>query len=187
MYGYPRNSGIPLINDYASALKIWEETKPIRGREVDTRPLGQRRSVDSYKINKLPDGAVECILYKTPVVTFYENGDVRIKANGWSSQSTAIFIQEVLKIHSYISNYKLCVGFNYKDSVVPDNGMTIRRNHNWVYETTDFQPVMVHSLNRKGANTVRARYKPFKDYLSSMCRLKGDSMYTAEDYTQIFG
>lgn len=187
MYGSIRNSGIEHINDYASALKRWEESEPIRRRAVDTRPLGFRNRVDSYRINKLPDGAVECILHSTPVVTFYENGEVKIQTGGWASQSTCCFIQEVLKIHSYIFNYKLCVGFNYKDYVVPSGGMTIKRNHNWVYEPVNPEPVVVHSLNRKGTNNVRARYKPFKTYLSSMCRLKGDSMYPAEDFYQVFG
>lgn len=186
MYGSHRNSGIVQINDYATALKRWEETKPIRGREVDTRPLGHRRN-DYYLINFLPEGAVECILYKTPVVTFYENGEVRIQTGGWPTQSTCSFIQEVLGIHSYIFNYKLCVGFNYKDYVVPSGGMTIKRNHNWVYEPVNPEPVVVHNLNRKGANNVRAIYKPFKTYLSSMCRLKGDSIYPEEDYFQVFG
>lgn len=187
MYGSHRNSGIEYIQDYASALKRWEDTKPIRGRDVDTRPLGHRRNVDAYRINKLPDGAVECILHKTPVVTFYENGEVKIQTGGWASQSTCCFIQEVLKIHSYIFNYKLCVGFNYKDYVVPSGGMTIKRNHNWVYEPVNPEPVVVHNLNRKGANNVRAKYKPFKTYLSSMCRLKGDSLYPTGDYFQVFG
>ena len=187
MYGSIRNSGIEYVNDYASALKRWEESEPIRRRKVDTRPLGFRNRVDSYRINKLPDGAVECILHETPVVTFYENGEVKIQTGGWASQSTCCFIQEVLQIHSYIFNYKLCVGFNYKHYVVPSGGMTIKRNHNWVYEPVNPEPVVVHSLNRKGANNVRARYKPFNTYLSSMCRLKGDSMYPAEDFYQVFG
>jgi len=53
MYGHHRNSGIPLINDYATALKLWEDTKPIRGRAIDTRPLGHRRN-DHYLINFYP-------------------------------------------------------------------------------------------------------------------------------------
>jgi hypothetical protein len=187
MYGSIRNSGIEHINDYASALERWGESEPIRRRAVDTRPLGFRNRVDSYRINKLPDGAVECILHKTPVVTFYENGEVRIQTGGWASQSTCSFIQEVLHIHCYIFNYKLCVGFDYKHYVVPSGGMTIKRNAKWVYEPVNPEPVVVHNLNRKGANNVRATYKPFKTYLSSMCKLKGDSLYSAETYCQVFG
>ena len=186
MYGHQRNSGIPLINDYATALKLWEDTKPIRGRAVDTRPLGHRRN-DHYLINFLPMGAVECILYRTPVVTFYENGEVLIKHDGWNSVSTCNFIGEVLGIHSSIFNYNTCVGFGGKDYVVPVEGLTIRRNENWVYEPVNPTPVLGHALDRKGANNVRARYKPFTTYLSSMSRLKAGSGYPQSELCRVFG
>ncbi len=186
MYGHQRNSGIPLINDYASALKLWEDTKPIRGRAIDTRPLGHRRN-DHYLINFLPEGAVECILYKTPVVTFWENGDVVIKHDGWNSVSTCNFIGEVLGLHSSIFNYKTLVGFGGKDYVVPDSGLTIKRNDNWVYEPVNPVPVIGHAINRTGANNVRARYKPFSTYLSSMCRLKAGSDYPQSELLRVFG
>ena len=186
MYGHQRNSGIPLINDYASALKLWEDTKPIRGRAIDTRPLGHRRN-DHYLINKLPDGGIECILYKTPVVTFYENGDVVIKHDGWNSVSTCNFIGEVSGLHSSIFNYKTLVGFGGKDYVVPDSGLTLKRNATWVYEPVNPVPVVGHAIDRKGANNVRARYKPFSTYLSSMCRLKAGSDYPQSELCRVFG
>jgi hypothetical protein len=186
MYGHSRNSGIPLINDYASALKLWEDTKPIRGRAIDTRPLGHRRN-DHYLINFLPEGAVECILYKTPVVTFWENGDVVIKHDGWNSVSTCNFIGEVLGLHSSIFNYKTLVGFGGKDYVVPNSGLTIKRNATWVYEPVNPVPVVGHAINRTGANNVRARYKPFSTYLSSMCRLKAGSDYPQSELLRVFG
>ena len=186
MYGHQRNSGIPLINDYASALKLWEDTKPIRGRAIDTRPLGHRRN-DHYLINRLPDGAVECILYKTPVVIFWENGDVVIKHDGYNSVSTCNFIGEVLGLHSSIFNYKTLVGFGGKDYIVPDSGLTIKRNDNWVYEPVNPVPVVGHAIDRKGANNVRARYKPFRAYLSSMCRLKAGSDYPQSELCRVFG
>ena len=186
MYGHHRNSGITHMNDYATALKRWEDTKPIRGRTTDTRPLGHRRN-DHYLINRLPDGAVECVLFKTPVVTFYENGDVLIKHDGWNSVSTCNFIGEVLHIHSYIFNYKTCLGFGGKNYVVPTEGLTIRRNHNWVYEPVNPTPVMGHAIDRTGANNVRLRYKPFTTYLSSMSRLKSGSDYPQSEMYRVFG
>jgi hypothetical protein len=186
MYGHQRNSGIIQINDYATALKLWEDTKPIRGRAVDTRPLGHRRN-DHYLINFLPEGAVECILYKTPVVTFWENGDVVIKHDGWNSVSTCNFIGEVLGLHSSIFNYKTLVGFGGKDYIVPAEGLTIKRNATWVYEPVNPTPVIGHALNRKGANNVRTLYKPFNSYLSSMCRLKAGSDYPQSELCRVFG
>jgi hypothetical protein len=186
MYGHQRNSGIPLINDYATALKLWEDTKPIRGRAVDTRPLGHRRN-DHYLINFLPEGAVECILYKTPVVTFYENGGVTLRHDGWNSVSTCNFIGEVLGLHSSIFNYKTLVGFGGKDYIVPAEGLTIKRNDDWVYEPVNPTPVIGHALDRKGANNVRSLYKPFNSYLSSMCRLKAGSDYPQSELCRVFG
>lgn len=186
MYGHQRNSGIPHINDYATALKRWEDTKPIRGRAIDTRPLGHRRN-DHYLINFLPEGAVECILYNTPVVTFWENGDVVIKHDGWNSVSTCNFIGEVLGIHSSIFNHNTLVGFGGKDYIVPVEGLTIKRNHNWVYEPVNPTPVIGHSLDRKGANNVRTFYKPFTAYLSSMCRLKAGSDFPQTELYRVFG
>ena len=164
----------------------YEETKPIRGRTVDTRPLGHRRN-DHYLINFKPEGAVECILYKTPVVTFYENGDVTLRHDGWNSVSTCNFIGEVLGLHSSIFNYNTLVGFGGKDYIVPAEGLTIRRNHNWVYEPVNPTPVIGHALDRKGANNVRVRYHPFYSYLSSMCRLKAGSDYPQTEMYRVFG
>jgi len=130
---------------------------------------------------------VECILYKTPVVTFYENGDVVIRHDGYNSVSTCNFIGEVLGLHSSIFNYKTLVGFGGKDYIVPDSGLTIKRNDNWVYEPVNPVPVVGHAIDRKGANNVRARYKPFSTYLSSMCRLKAGSDYPQSELTRVFG
>ena len=186
MYGHMRNSGISLINDYATALKRWEDTKPIRGRTIDTRPLGHRRN-DHYLINFYPEGAVECILYKTPVVTFYENGDVIIRHDGYNSVSPCNFIGEVLGIHSSIFNYNTMIGFDGKDYIVPIEGLTIRRNESWVYEPMNPAPVVGHALDRKGTNNVRVRYHPFYSYLSSMCRLKAGSDYPQTEMYRVFG
>jgi hypothetical protein len=148
--------------------------------------LGHRRN-DHYLINKLPDGAVECILYKTPVVIFWENGDVVIRHDGYNSVSTCNFIGEVLGLHSSIFNYKTLVGFGGKDYIVPDSGLTIKRNANWVYEPVNPVPVVGHAIDRKGANNVRVRYHPFYSYLSSMCRLKAGSDYPQSELCRVFG
>lgn len=42
-YGAQRNSSIGPIRSYTQALDQWLKTKPIRGREEDVRPLGNRK------------------------------------------------------------------------------------------------------------------------------------------------
>ena len=191
MYGSHRNSGIHSLANYNEAFHKWESTKPIRGRAVDTRPLGNRRQADQYKIEVLPEGGVACILYRTPVVTFLGNGDVCIRHDGWNSQSTCHFIDEVLwGVRSRIFANNLLVSFMDKPSeefTIPEGGLFLRRNEQGGFTATNVKAHVVHVIDRKGANNVRARYADFTNYLSRMCRLKGNSPYLKADMKEIFG
>jgi len=191
MYGSHRNSGIHSLANYNEAFHKWESTKPIRGRTEDVRPLGHRRSADQYKIEVLPEGGVACVLYKTPVVTFFGNGDVRILNDGWNSQSTCHFIDEVLwEVRSRIFANNLLVSFKDNPSeefTIPEGGLFLRRNGQGGFTIINAKAHTVHTIDRKGANNVRARYADFTNYLSRMCRLKGNSLYLTEDMKAVFG
>ncbi len=50
--GYQTVMAVPRIADYKEAYKKWNDTKPLRGRSEDIRPLGERRDVDTYSIRK---------------------------------------------------------------------------------------------------------------------------------------
>jgi hypothetical protein len=191
MYGSHRNSGIHSLANYNEAFHKWESTKPIRGRAEDVRPLGNRRQADQYKIEVLPEGGVACILYRTPVVTFLGNGDVLIKHDGWNSQSTCHFIDEVLwEVRSRIYANNLLISLKDKPSeefTIPEGGLFLRRNEQGGFTATNVKAHVVHTIDRKGANNVRARYADFTNYLSRMCRLKGNSLYLAGDMKEVFG
>jgi len=190
MYGSHRNSGIHSLANYNEAFHKWESTKPIRGRADDVRPLGNRRQADQYKIEVLPEGDVACVLYRTPVVTFYKNGDVCIRHDGWNSQSTCHFIDEVLwEVRSRIFANNLLISFKDRPSeefTIPEGGLFLRRNEQG-FTATNVKAHTVHTIDRKGANNVRARYADFTNYLSRMCRLKGNSPYLTEDMKAVFG
>lgn len=191
MYGSHRNSGIHSLANYNEAFHKWESTKPIRGRADDVRPLGNRRQADQYKIEILPEGGVACVLYRTPVVTFFTDGDVRIMNDGWNSQSTCHFIDEVLwEVRSRIYANNLLISFKDKPSeefTIPEGGLFLRRNEQGGFTAINTQAHVVHVVDRKGANNVRARYADFTNYLSRMCKLKGDSLYLIEDMKTVFG
>ena len=94
MYGHMRNSGIDQINDYAIALKRWEDTKPIRGRAEDVRPIGKRRRdwellVKDTRADGVWYGAR---LYRTNVVMYSPDGRIEFRTGGWASVSTAEFM-----------------------------------------------------------------------------------------------
>jgi hypothetical protein len=191
MYGHHRNSGILPLENYNEAFRKWETTKPIRGRGVDVRPLGHRRSADQYKIEVLPEGGVACVLYKTPVVTFFADGDIRIKNDDWNSVSTCNFIDEVLysnSVSSRIYNNDLYVRTYQGEFALGNEGIWLRMNGqgNLEVRTDKLPPRYVHAIDRKKANNVRAQYKPFLDYASRMSRLKGNDPYLESEMQRMF-
>lgn len=189
MYGHHRNSGIHPLANYKEAFHKWESTKPIRGRGVDVRPLGNRRQADQYKIELLPEGGVACVLYKTAVVTFYEDGDIRVKNDAWNSVSTCNFIDEVLwSISSRIYNNDLYIRTRQGEFPLGDDGLWLRMNRegNLEVKADSLKPKFVHVINRKQANIVRERYKQFIDYANRMCRLKGNDPYLESELVRMF-
>jgi hypothetical protein len=189
MYGHHRNSGIHTLTNYNEAFHKWETTKPIRGRGEDVRPLGHRRSADQYKIEVLPEGGVACVLYKTPVVTFFTDGDIRILNDNWNSVSTCNFIDEVLySVSSRIYNNDLYVRTKQGEFALGNEGIWLRMNGqgNLEVRTDKLPPRYVHAIDRKKANNVRAQYKPFLDYASRMSRLKGNDPYLESEMQRMF-
>lgn len=189
MYGHHRNSGIHTLTNYNEAFHKWETTKPIRGRGEDVRPLGHRRSADQYKIEVLPEGGVACVLYKTPVVTFFGNGDIRILNDNWNSVSTCNFIDEILySVSSRIYNNDLYVRTYQGEFALGNEGIWLRMNGqgNLEVRTDKLPPRYVHAIDRKKANNVRSQYKPFIDYASRMCRLKGNDPYLESEIRRVF-
>jgi hypothetical protein len=189
MYGHHRNSGIHALANYNEAIHKWESTKPIRGRGVEVRPLGNRRQADQYKIEVLPEGGVACILYKTAVVTFFTDGDIRIKNDDWNSVSTCNFIDEILwNVSSRIYNNDLYIKTRQGEFALGKEGLWLRMNGegNLEVKTDRLKPKYVHAIDRKKANNVRAQYKPFLDYVSRMSRLKGNDPYPVSEMARVF-
>lgn len=159
MYGHWRNSGIHMLFNYEQALHKYDSTLPIRGRKETVKPLGHRRNVDSYWIRKTEDNSIECMLYKTPVITYCEDGRILIKDDGWKSISTANFIGETLGIDSRIFNYNLVVTLAGGEYVVPNYGLVTRRDEAGALHPQNLHPTMVHKINRKNLTNVRKQYK----------------------------
>lgn len=181
MFGHNRNSGIHTLSNYNEAHHAWESTKPIRGRKEDTRPLGHRRCVDQYTIRKAESGAIECVLYKTPVVSYLTDGQIVIKDDGWKSVSTAYFIEEVLGIGSRIFNKDLNVSFSHGEYPVPTDGLHLAYGVSGHLYPINPQALKVHAIDRKGANNVRARYKDFNTYMMGMLKLRANDVVTTEE------
>jgi len=183
-FGYSRNSGISWMRDYGDAFHKYQSTTDIRGRvEEPKRPLGHRKSVDSYSIRLRDDGSmgVECVLWKTPVVTYYPTGLVELRANGWESQSTVCFIEDLTPYHARIFNGSLCISVG---------GVEVRMGENEPLQIMDGKILnpsrdKTHSLIRGETNNVRKQYAEFIKYACALVRLKADG-FTMQELDDTF-
>jgi hypothetical protein len=183
-----RNSGIRHIDSYEQALKQFETTKPIRGREVECRPLGHRDR-PHFSIQKAEDGSIVCCDYnpKHKTVVFKPDGEVVVVPT-WVSTSTAAFIEEVLGIRAKVFDHCVVISLSGTYYRLPKAGLTIKRNDNGAYEALDAAPRIVHRIKRRESNIVRAKYSEFRDYLTGFIRLRGEDNRIEEDeYKEVFG
>jgi hypothetical protein len=183
-----RNSGIVRIASYEQALNRFETTKPIRGREVECRPLGHRDR-PHFSIQKLEDGSIACCDYNPAhkTVTFKPNGEVLV-VPAWVSTSTASFIEEVLGMRSFVFDHCLVISVSGTEYRLPKDGLTIKRNAHGAYEAIDAAPRVVHRIKRRESNIVRSKYSEFRDYLTGFIRLRGEDNRIEEDeYKEVFG
>lgn len=183
-FGYSRNSGINWFRNYDDALHKYNSTTDIRGRtEEPMRPLGRRDSTDNYSIRKTAEGAIECVFYATPVVTFKPDGDVILRDYGYATISTSAFIEEVLGIRAQLFDQSICIGVGGKTVRLPRGGedtLTLRRDASSELYAVNMVQDMVHNLDRKESNKVRKQYADFMQYAVGMIKLK-EGLFTREE------
>lgn len=174
--GYQTVKQVPTLTDYFNANRRWEQTKPIRGRSNDLRPLAERRYADSYNIRKNPSNqAIECVLYQTPSVTFMPDGEVLVSNGGWATASTHMFMCEVLGtgVSARGQRGKSIVTVGGNAFTLGDNEvLRLRKNELRQYEVLGAQTHYDYKMNRTATNNVRARYKEFYNYLKGFVKLR---------------
>jgi hypothetical protein len=180
--GYATVMNVPRIYNYADALKKYDNTKPIKGRQDDPRPLGERRYVDTYSIRKnVWTEAIECILYKTPVIKFTTEGEIIINIDNWPSSSTCQFISRV--VPSVVANrVRGQVVLHFADNskaMLPAQGeLILVRESNGRWFPKMKQVLYDYRVSRKEANNVRKQVSIFRDYLSGVVKLKAEEVTT---------
>lgn len=190
---------LPTLRTYAGAKTFHNLCTPIRGQASQPKPLGARSDWQRFRIratqNPLqPDAepSIECVLYKTPVVTYHPDNTVSITTGTdyTPSQSTAKFISELLRHCAYATcqaNRIVLVTTNISDT--GDNethkyaiaaGQTLTfhlPNLSTPYTSRGLTPVdptpqTTITIDRAGANNVRKRYGDFYRYLKATISLR---------------
>jgi hypothetical protein len=81
------NNDIRPISDFRGAERLWNVAKPWRNKPSSWRPLANRR-MQHKRLVKTEEG-YECVLYRTPIVTYGSDGHIRLRC--FDSVSSQIF------------------------------------------------------------------------------------------------
>ena len=174
--GYATVQRVPRVHNYADALKIHDKTKPLRGRAIEIRPLGNRRDADTYHIRKHGD-AIELVLYKTPVITFEPNNEVVLFVDSYNTVATHQFIHQVLNIPaSGVRRTTVLTIGNNKYTLADKDKLRLRRDEggNWCVLNPTQQ--WTWRLDRKAVTNVRSKYGEFYKYLKGFVNLRTESI-----------
>lgn len=166
-----RADGLPVLETYEEALHRYNNTAPIRGTEV--RPLGRRRDHGVFRIEK-HGVAIVCIMWSTPIVTYYPNGTVQLRTGGWDTPTTAQALRRLLgRIgHVYSTGGRLVI--RLKEGEFPVDGLVLQKGESVRYVPTNAEPCVVHKINRAKAKAVRQQYAAFLTYAKGVLSLMSD-------------
>jgi hypothetical protein len=185
--GY-NSARIPCIENHAQAKHHYENTKPIRGRSTDIRPLGLNRRYSWYEIVKKqiavdlsPENPLGTFadsyaarLYQTDCVEWLPNGDVVLRVNAWKSPTTMGFMTFSLRAYGkiesasgkwYFVNNK---GQEYVMPTYKGDEMVLRADEQGYYHPTVIKTEYKYKAKRKELNRIRKVYADFIEYTKNM-------------------
>ena len=169
---------LPVKYSYADWVKWHDDTKPIRGRSPEIRPLGARRHCDQYSIRMREDKAVELVLYRTPVVTWHPDESVSINFATWASTMTCHFISRLVPAVRGASNRKegLALWLDNNEVRVMKRGDTLvfDWSNGKMVPREEAKPRYRLGIDRKQANIVRREYADFIGFTKSMVSILRD-------------
>lgn len=149
----------PAIGSYAAAKRMFEETKPLRGKTI--RPIGTRASSNPAQIEKHGENYV-VRLYSTDVITYRPDGSVVLKSGGWNSRATARAIDAMSPFRCRRSLDRLVVaapgGEFVLDSELEFDPNRVPVNPPKAYKTKKL-------VNKELAKEVRAYYAAVAKYI----------------------
>ena len=175
--GYATVMSVPRVQTYALAKNLHDSTKPIRGRDPEIRPLGNRRDCDSYWV-KMDGDDVVFMLYKSPVITYKPDGGVVLTPDQYSTVSTHQFFIRVLGVGAQASRNTSVITLGDKRYTIRGKDkLTLKMvGGNWQCVEGAKAQYAWH-LNRQEATNVRTRYKEFITYFKGVVSLRTEEVH----------
>lgn len=161
------------IWDYNEMKRKYENTKPIRGRSEDVRPIGERRR-DWERV--VQDGEkYGAKLYDTNCVMLYPNGDVEVQINGWDTPSSTAFISQHtphgLTCYKRYNTVWVETTHDHKAYPIPYKGKLLFKHTSDGYVPAEIPKVMQRVVDRTKSRDVRKTVEPFRNYCRNMLKL----------------
>jgi hypothetical protein len=163
----------------------YNNTKPIKGRAVECRPIGQRRR-DWEQIVKryiVEEGALDveggeaygAHLYQTDCVMYMADGSVHIKTDGYETPTTAEFINRYIprNMRCYKKYNKLWVEYMGQNYVMDSKKATVFRYAQATDTYTIENPIRLEQrvVDREKMKTARNKLASFRNYAKVMLKL----------------
>jgi hypothetical protein len=176
--GYATVMNVPRVQTYALAKNLHDSIVPIRGRDPEIRPLGNRRDADSYWV-KMDGDDVVFMLYKSPVITYKPDGGVVLTPDQYSTVSTHQFFNRVLGVGANASRNTSVITLGDKRFTVRGKDkLTLKldsKSGNW-YCVEGAKTQFAWHLDRREATNVRSRFKEFRTYFKGMVNLRTEEI-----------
>ena len=171
----------------------FNNTKPIRGRSTEIKPIAQRRRdweqvVKRWVVeeNCLDMEGVEAYganLYQTDCVLYLPNGDIHVKTGGWATPTTAEFISRYLpySMRCYKKYNKVWIDHQSQAYPIDTTKPTIFRFNKDTnsYTVENLQPMLQKVIDRTKIKTARDKLNGFRNYAKIMLKL-GDGWVSNE-------
>jgi hypothetical protein len=173
---------VKVLRNYAEAARWESQVKPIRGRAVECKPLGARNKSHANIRRESDDIVVR--LYNTDIVRYKPDGSIIIRQGGYASQTTRKYLHAVLPMWFASHQGATTVAFVGVpgSQIMHSNGDNV-----FAYEPNSVRlvftnpvPCIIHKVNRKAMNAVRAKYAVFINYMKNIRKLLGEERFTSE-------
>jgi hypothetical protein len=148
----------------------YNNTKPIRGRDEDVRPIrDRRRTHELITTKKYPCGQVSycATLYGTDVVEYHNNGQITLRTGGWATPTTAEFMHEQSPFTVWKQNNKL-----WARVPTPDGVKAFPIGKELTFEMVDggpyYEPINRVLINKRVVDRAKAKAarEPLQPFLA---------------------
>lgn len=197
---------IPRLSCYAEADKREKDTKPIRGDAENTKPLGKRNQ-KYMSIRREPDNSITIRFVNSVPMQFMPDNTLRIRDVAYSNKaSDNEIITKVTGMRVHTDSGRAWI--RYDGGTAPlhqaPKGKYVQ-GEGWVYPEIDIEPwstfkkndrgnwvyinppsLTTHTVNRRAAKELRARYREGIAYVDTLDRLRDHIMPAQDEYYEAF-